>query len=266
VKGSLKRAGLSLQPMSFVVLQALLIGLLTLAELRWPARREPAPRALNLGFWALRLTLQLTALPAIGLTVAAASQAVGAPSLAIGSWPLVWSAVVFLVVMDLAEYLYHRAQHAIPWLWRRHALHHSDPCVSATTTERHWWGDLILKGVLFVTPISILLRPAPADYAVYAAICLWHNVVHANLKLDFGRWSWVLNSPAYHRLHHARAAEHHGANYSALFPIFDVLAGSYRRANGALETGLDVEPGGLVGALTWPPAESKSQQAAVTAS
>ncbi len=245
--------------MLHLAISGLVVALLTLAELRWPARREAAPRALNLGLWAVRLVLQFTATAALSLLAAAAAERLGLPSLQIRSWPLACSAAALVLTMDLAEYLYHRAQHAIPWLWRRHALHHSDPCMTATTTERHWWGDLVLKAVLFGAPLAAVLQPSAADYAVYGTLALWNYVAHANLKLDFGRWSWALNSPAFHRLHHARAAAHHGANYAALLPIFDVVAGSYRRPEGFLETGLDPEMGldqdpcGLWGALAWPP-------------
>ncbi|MDB5444921.1 MAG: sterol desaturase [Phenylobacterium sp.] len=240
--------------MLLLPITGLIVGLLTLVELRWPARTEAAPRGLNLAIWAVRLALQLTVVPVVGLVIAEAGRRLGAPSLEIRRWPLVCSAAAFVLAMDLAEYLYHRAQHAVPWLWRRHALHHSDPCVSATTTERHWWGDLVLKAMLFGGPLAIVLQPGPRDYAVYSGLALWHYLVHANLKIDFGRFSWALNCPAYHRLHHASAAEHHGANYAALFPIFDVLAGSYRRPTAYLQTGLESEPTRVLEALAWPPA------------
>jgi sterol desaturase/sphingolipid hydroxylase (fatty acid hydroxylase superfamily) len=238
----------------------LLVGLLTLAERRWPARSEAPPRTLNLCIWAARLALQLTAVPFIGLVCADAARRLGLPSLQIGAWPLAASLALYTLAMDLCEYLYHRAQHAIPWLWRRHALHHSDPCMNATTTERHWWGDLVIKAVTFGAPVAALLQPAPADYGLYAAFSLWHYVVHANLRLNFGRWSFLLNCSAYHRLHHARAAEHYGANYAALFPIFDVIAGSYRRAEAFVETGLDEAPRTLGEALAWPPPERAAQR------
>jgi len=237
-----------------LVIAGVVVALLTLLERRWPARLEPAPRMINLAVWGLRAALQVGVLPMVGLVVAAAAMQLGAPSLGISAWPLALSLPVFVLAMDLAEYLYHRAQHAVPWLWRRHALHHSDPCVSATTTERHWWGDMVLKAMLFGAPLGVVLQPSAADVSIYAGLTLWHYLVHANLKIDFRRWSWALNCPAYHRLHHARAPEHHGANYAALFPIFDVLAGSYRRPHGFAETGLDVEPHSLIEALAWPPA------------
>ena len=75
-----------------------------------------------------------------------------------------------------------------------------------------------------------------------------------------GRGSFLLNCSAYHRLHHARAAEHYGANYAALFPIFDVIAGSYRRAETFVETGLDEAPRTLREALAWPLPEPRGQR------
>lgn len=246
--------------MLLLAIAGLLVALLTLAELRWPARREPASRALNLGVWAARLALQLSAVPAAGLLAEALGRSMGLPSLRIAAWPLAAGLAAWVLAMDLGEYLYHRAQHAIPWLWRRHALHHSDPCMNATTTERHWWGDLVLKSLAFGAPLALLLQPGPVDYAAWGAFSLWNYVTHANLKLDFGRFCFVLNCPAYHRLHHARAEEHYGANYAALFPVFDVIAGSYRRPRGFVETGLETTPGTLIEALAWPPAAAAAQR------
>ncbi len=248
--------------MLLLAIAGVLVGLLTLAELRWPARREAAPRMLNLGVWAARLMLQFTAVPAVGLLAATAARRMGLAPGGTAGWPFVAGALAFVLAMDLGEYLYHRAQHAIPWLWRRHALHHSDPCMNATTTERHWWGDMVLKSLLFGAPLAVLLQPTQAVYGLYCGLSLWNYVSHANVRLDFGRWSFLLNSPAYHRLHHARAPEHYGANFAALFPVFDVLAGSYRRPVGFVQTGLDEAPATLRQALAWPP--TKDQRVAVS--
>ena len=229
-----------------------LVAALTLAERRWPARAEPATRLLNLAIWSARTVFQVTAMPLFALALGAGATRLGVPSLRIDRWSLWLSAPLLVVSLDLCEYLYHRAQHAVPWLWRRHALHHSDPCVNATTTERHWWGDLVLKGVLFLIPLAVVFRPSGLDYSIYAVISLNHYFAHSNLRVDFGRWSWVLNSPAYHRLHHGRDPRYYGANYAGLFPIFDLVFGSYRRAREYVETGLSYEPRTIGQALTWP--------------
>lgn len=154
-----------------------------------------------------------------------------------------WLALpLFLVVQDLGEYLFHRAQHRIPWLWSMHALHHSDPAMSALTTQRHFWGDQLVKTVTVWSAASLIVSPTPELVLAYSAASMWNFVVHSALPIDLGRWSWLVNSPAYHRRHHSRLPEHYDSNFAALFPIFDVIAGSYHRPDGFPPTGLDRKP------------------------
>ena len=45
-------------------------------------------------------------------------------------WPgvtdIAWvSLVLYLLIFDVLDYFYHRAQHRFAWLWALHALHHS---------------------------------------------------------------------------------------------------------------------------------------------
>jgi len=97
-----------------------------------------------------------------------------------------------------------------------------------------------------------VVAPTPWILAAFGVISLWHVAVHSNVPLSFGRWSWLLNCPAYHRRHHSAEPRHFNSNYAALFPIFDVLFGSYRRPEGMPPTGLDQRPGNIVQAVTWP--------------
>ncbi|MEO6041048.1 MAG: sterol desaturase family protein, partial [Croceibacterium sp.] len=92
----------------------------------------------------------------------------------------------------------------------------------------------------------------PVALAVYIGLSLWNYVSHAGIRLDFGRGSWLLNSPAYHRRHHSSDPEHYGSNFAALFPIFDVIAGSYRRPDGYPPTGLEMRPETLADLVLWP--------------
>jgi sterol desaturase/sphingolipid hydroxylase (fatty acid hydroxylase superfamily) len=228
-------------------------GILALLERWWPARREASQWSLNIGVWAWCLALQLLALSLVSGFAVAVGPRLGLPHLMISAWPPVWSAAAYLVAMDLGEYLYHRAQHAIPWLWRMHALHHSDPNMNATTTMRHWWGDAFLKAVTIWPVVAITLHPSASDYLVYALVANYNFFTHANLPVSFGRFSWILNSPAYHRRHHSREPEHFGSNYAALLPIFDVILGSYRRPAAQFPpTGLERAPKGLADTIVWP--------------
>jgi sterol desaturase/sphingolipid hydroxylase (fatty acid hydroxylase superfamily) len=229
-------------------------------------RRYPAPvagsgradRLQNLKVWATSLVVQLVLSPALGGLTTLAVNAAGGGAFALpASGPgLVLGVVVYLLAMDLGEYLFHRAQHAIPVLWEMHSLHHSDPALDATTTVRHFWLDPALKTVTIWLAVGLLFKAPPAIVLVYMALTFYNFLTHANLRLGFGRASWIWNSPQYHRLHHAAAAQYHDCNYAALLPVFDLLSGAYRRPapDEFPATGLDdgAEPQSYVEAAAWP--------------
>lgn len=223
-----------------------LMAVMTLVEFLRPAVPGKGDRLLNLQAMMLLVATQALAVPAI-LRFTHLPTAIDSAAL-----PFWLGAILFFVAMDLGEYLFHRAQHAIPWLWKLHSLHHSDPNMSATTANRHFWGDPILKALTIWPVAAALIRPTPAILAAYVWLSLWHTIVHSNVRLDFGRFSWLLNSPAYHRRHHSSEPAHFNSNYSALFPIFDVIAGSYHRPDSYPDTGLDARPANIVHAAVWP--------------
>lgn len=224
---------------------ALLLGL-TLYELWRPAVAGKADRLLSIQSGILMTLVQIFAVPLI-LRATAVPPLVDAAHL-----PFWLGLIAFVLLMDLGEYLFHRAQHAIPWLWKLHSLHHSDPNMTALTANRHFWGDPIIKAVTIWPVCAALVQPTPAMLAIYLWMGLWHNVVHANINLSFGRWSWLLNSPAYHRRHHSSQAEHFNSNYSALFPIFDLISGAYRHPDGFPPTGQPQRPRTMLEAAIWP--------------
>lgn len=247
-------------PLSGLGASAVVLGL----ERLWPARREAGQPFLNLGLWAFRHVNQTLVAPVVAIGSATIAQRAGLPSLRSHEWPLIWAVIALFLMMDLAEYLFHRAQHAFPLLWRMHSLHHSDPCVNALTTERHFWGDTYLRALVISPLIGVLLSPPAAALGIYGVFGTYNVFIHANLPVNFGRMSWILNSPAYHRIHHAREAEHHGANFAALFPIWDVLAGSYRRPTISPPTGIEEgPPRSLMEMLIWPALVSRRRESAL---
>jgi sterol desaturase/sphingolipid hydroxylase (fatty acid hydroxylase superfamily) len=171
-------------------------------------------------------------------------------------WSLFWAIPLYLLAMDLAEYLFHRAQHAWPFLWAMHSLHHSDTALNITTTARHYWIETAIK-LLFVYPfVSLLLRPSPVVLVVYAIASYWNFVAHMNIRLSFGRLWPMLNSPQYHRIHHAADLVYAHRNFAALFPVYDVIFGTYHRPEkdeypaSGLENG--ESPSGLLEVIAWP--------------
>jgi sterol desaturase/sphingolipid hydroxylase (fatty acid hydroxylase superfamily) len=135
----------------------------------------------------------------------------------------------YALAMDGGEYLFHRAQHQIPFLWAMHSLHHSDPAVNISTAPRHFWGEMPLKAVTIYALIGLLFKANAVVVGAYAVFGLYNYVLHMNMRISFGRWQPLLNSPQLHRLHHSALSEHHNCNFNQFFPVFDVLCGTYRR-------------------------------------
>ena len=225
--------------LAMIALTTLLIG----AEY-WRGVRDTDWRT-NLGAWALQFAGAAAFFPLIPLW-----QGHG---LVDGAALPFWLAFpLYLVVQDLGEYLFHRAQHRIPVLWAMHSLHHSDPNMSALTTQRHFWGDQVVKRLTIWSVASMIVSPTAELQAAYLAAGLWNLVVHSNLPIDLGRWSWLVNSPTYHRRHHSNRPEHYDSNFAALLPVFDVIAGTYHRGQGLPPTGLDRAPRNFGEVLAWP--------------
>ena len=218
---------------------------LMLGERRWAATEERSSLGINLIAYLIFSASGLLLLPRIAPQISG-----GVVDLA--TLPFLVGLAIFTVLMDFGEFIFHRAQHRFPWLWRMHALHHSDPNMNATTTARHYWAEPLIKSVTIWPLCALVASPTVAVSTAYAVISIYHFFVHANLRVNFGRWSWVLNSPAYHRRHHSSQVEHFNSNYASLFPIFDLLTGSYNRPAGFPPTGLMKTPRNLADVVFWP--------------
>jgi sterol desaturase/sphingolipid hydroxylase (fatty acid hydroxylase superfamily) len=219
------------------------IAALFAAERLWGAR--PADWIRNLQSFGVYAIVAITLLPLI-------PEWKGFALIAGDKLPFWAGFALFFFVKDFGEYVFHRAQHRIPFLWAMHSLHHSDPDVDVLTTGRHFWGDQLLKAVTIWPVALMIVSPTPEMLAAYSVAGFVNCFAHSNLPIDLGRWSWVINSPAYHRRHHSTCVEHYDSNYAAVFPIFDVMFRSYFRPDGFPATGLASMPESLRQVIAWP--------------
>jgi sterol desaturase/sphingolipid hydroxylase (fatty acid hydroxylase superfamily) len=227
----------------FLAVMIAVAGLLVVLEYRHGVRDTDWRN--NLSAWAMQMVASAAFIPFLP-----AFQGHALIDAAALPW---WIAFpIYFVIHDLGEYLFHRAQHRIPALWAMHALHHSDPNMSALTTQRHFWGDQLIKTMTIWSAASFVVSPTAGMVVGYAVLSLWNFVVHSALPFVLGRWSWLVNSPAYHRRHHSSLPEHYDSNFAALLPIFDVIAGSYHRPDGFPPTGLDRRPANAIEVAVWP--------------
>lgn len=140
--------------------------------------------------------------------------------------------VVALVLFDLWMYAWHRANHLLPFLWRFHRLHHSDPSLDSTSAVRFHPGEAAISAVARV-PVAWVLGMSGAQLALYEAILLPVIVFHhSNVRLPAGidRAARVLVvTPRLHRVHHSPVREETDSNYGSVLTVWDRVARSFRR-------------------------------------
>lgn len=224
-----------------------------------PAEAQPLRSVgLNLVYTLIYGVAHAIIVPVVSITTVVAINASGGGWIVLPSagWKLLPAFVLYALTLDFFEYLFHRAQHRFPLLWAMHSLHHSDPAVNASTTSRHYWAEHGIKMVTIYLAAGIIFKVSGVMLEMYALLNLYNYFLHTNIRVGFGRWWMIMNSPQYHRIHHSALREHSDCNFVALFPIFDVLFGTYRqpRKGEYPPTGIDSgeQPSGLVEAIFWP--------------
>jgi sterol desaturase/sphingolipid hydroxylase (fatty acid hydroxylase superfamily) len=143
--------------------------------------------------------------------------------------PLV-SFLIYLVILDFADYWLHRAQHRVRWWWALHALHHSQRQMSFWTDDRNHLLDDLLRDVAKVG-IALIIGVEPAQFVgLIVATRMLESVQHANVCWSFGAMGRFVVSPIFHRRHHAigvgHEGQHRGCNFAVLFPLWDLVFGT----------------------------------------
>ena len=145
----------------------------------------------------------------------------------IASQPYVVQFVEILVVADLSEYAIHRLFHAVPLLWRFHAVHHSSEVMDWLAGSRMHLVDVVVTRALAFVPLYVLGFSPPAVYA-YLVFVSFHAVfIHANVRFRFGRLAQLIATPQFHHWHHAAERAAVDKNFAVHLPVLDRLFGTY---------------------------------------
>jgi sterol desaturase/sphingolipid hydroxylase (fatty acid hydroxylase superfamily) len=140
-------------------------------------------------------------------------------------------AIIAFLVLDYGNYLWHQLNHKVPYLWRYHLVHHSDPDLDITTAFRFHFGEMIGSvfsrgAVVFlsgVSPVSVLIYEI-----IFEAATQFH---HTNVKLPL-RLEKILClffvTPRLHGIHHSVNKQEAGSNFSVIFSFWDRLHKTFR--------------------------------------
>jgi sterol desaturase/sphingolipid hydroxylase (fatty acid hydroxylase superfamily) len=134
------------------------------------------------------------------------------------------------LLTDVWTYWWHRLNHIVPFFWRFHRMHHSDPEMDVTTGSRFHFGEITLSSCIRMTLIPILglsIDSLILFDVVQLPIIHFH---HANLflpnKLD-KILRYFIVTPYMHKVHHSRVKSETDSNYTSVLSIWDRIFGSY---------------------------------------
>jgi len=150
-------------------------------------------------------------------------------------WPIADAWLSFaagFLLLDLIRYAVHRCEHAVPLLWRVHALHHSDPDVDVTTSLRHHPIEYVLASAVYSLAIIVFDIPAAVvlmyGLAVFASEAVQHGNICLPEKVERCLQPLLVTADM-HRIHHSLSFDQANANYGAVLSVWDRFFGSYIR-------------------------------------
>lgn len=204
--------------------------LLFLLERVIPLRRGTdsllARLGVNLALTALSFaTAALVVRPAIVAVLAGnAESPIGLVHLA--PMPGLLRGVLAFLLLDLAFYYWHVANHKIRFLWRFHNVHHLDLDLDVTTGFRFHAGEVALSAVFRVVQIS-LIGVGLGTLAVYELVFQLNTLFHhSNVRLPIRierLLNLVLVTPRMHGIHHSWVRRETDSNFSVVLPWWDRL-------------------------------------------
>jgi len=146
-----------------------------------------------------------------------------------------WARLILaLLLFDAWMYWWHRLNHRIPFLWRFHRTHHSDPRMDVTTANRFHIGEIAISSVLRIPVIALLglqlWELALYELVMFAVVQMHHANIALPAQLDRALRLLIV-TPFMHKVHHSRWQPETDSNYSSLFSFWDRLFRTFRSRN-----------------------------------
>lgn len=228
-----------------------LLAVLEFVRPRRQRTQQKAPR----WFSNIALTLSNTLLLKLLLPISAVAfasytqdQQWGLFQLSMLAWlPHVVVVVIAVILLDGAIYWQHRIFHRVPWLWRMHAVHHSDKDLDVSSALRFHPLEILLSMAIKFAVIAVLGAPALSVLIFEVLLNAMAMFNHSNLRLP-ATWEQPLRriivTPDMHRIHHSERIHECNSNYGFNLSIWDRLFNSYTHTPKSAHTHMPLGLGG----------------------
>ncbi|RME58563.1 sterol desaturase family protein, partial [Candidatus Parcubacteria bacterium] len=229
-----------------VILFFTLFFIFSLAEVFEPKRPGPMRRrerwVTNLLMTALNIAV-MSLLPVTFFDVAIWAQGQGFGLFNYFSLPLVGTLIATLLARGFISFFTHYLMHKVPLLWRLHRVHHLDTEMDVSTTVRFHPFEF-LAALIPGVPLVVVFGLSPWVLLLYeifdAGITLFS---HANIRMpqSINRvLCYIIVTPDLHRVHHSSYQPETDSNFSAVFPIWDIIFGTFRTNSRELQETMEL--------------------------
>jgi len=149
--------------------------------------------------------------------------------------------VGLFLVYEFAYWLSHLMIHKIGWMWEFHKVHHSAPNLTPLTELRQHPFDLFFVPFVIALFLSVFYGAIYYTYGPDATVFVYWNIGifivafftlighfrHSHVYVCFpGIWSYILQSPAHHQIHHSRDRKHFDKNFGFCLSVWDWIFGT----------------------------------------
>jgi sterol desaturase/sphingolipid hydroxylase (fatty acid hydroxylase superfamily) len=135
--------------------------------------------------------------------------------------------LVFFIVLDFFQWFTHWLLHRYQFLWNFHKVHHSVKEMGFAAHLRYHWMENILYKPLKTIAVMLIggFEPNQAFIVHFTAIAIGH-FNHANIKISWGVFKYVINNPIMHLYHHAKHLPNNhknGVNFAISLSVWDYI-------------------------------------------
>lgn len=134
--------------------------------------------------------------------------------------------IAAVILLDYTLWIWHWANHRVPFLWRFHLVHHVDRDLDASTALRFHFGEHALS-TLYRGAQIVLIGASPFAVWVWQAI-LFASILfhHSNVAIPVAwerRIVPFIVTPRMHGIHHSDVYAETNSNWSSLLSVWDRL-------------------------------------------
>lgn len=171
------------------------------------------------------------ALKSLGMVLSLVALATAGNALAPFTLPNTWYGwILALLIYEFWYWVMHWMGHKVRLFWCVHAPHHAPPTINMSVGGTHHLLEALVYFPFFLAFMPALTGVPLAMLLVIRTIDgLWGTALHVSpdmVKRRYGILEYFMQTPSYHRAHHAKNVRYMDTNYNSITLFWDWVMGT----------------------------------------